>query len=605
MGEDRLDSEYRGRAIAEVAGSSAGEARLDMLVIGGGVTGAGIAVDAATRGLETCLVEAGDWAVGTSSRSSRLVHGGLRYLRTLDWRLIREALAERDLLLTTLAPHLVSPQQFVFPLKRWQRPIIGAGVALYEMLGASRRNTRLPRHRHVGRQGLQNLCAGLDPDEFVGGITYWDATVDDARLVLSLVRTAQRAGARTISRAKVVRLLEDTGGAVRGAAAVDLESGREFEIAAKSVVVATGVWTEETQMLASASGGLRVLASKGVHIVVPRDAVRGNAAVVAPTKSSVLFLIPLEDHWLIGTTDTPWSLDPSNPLANASDVEYLIDQANSILATPIEAKQMVAVFAGLRPLLQKGVKPGTNSSRISREHTVASPAPGLTAIAGGKLTTYRVMARDAVDHALGERAERMPSVTQTTPIAGAEGLTDVKKESTSWSSRFAWSDRTVEHLLGRYGDKTREIIAICAEDAGNAEPLRSAPRYLRAEIVHAVTHEGALHVDDVLSRRTHIAFEFPERGISAVEEVVSIIAPLLGWDRDASHREVSEYLALASAEKRARTLHDDRDVVRAFMSQIGRKPEYVGTPERTPTAWMDSGGRLDSHDRPDWDERSR
>jgi glycerol-3-phosphate dehydrogenase len=605
LGEDRLDSEYRGRAIAEVAGSSAGEARLDMLVIGGGVTGAGIAVDAATRGLETCLVEAGDWAVGTSSRSSRLVHGGLRYLRTLDWRLIREALAERDLLLTTLAPHLVSPQQFVFPLKRWQRPIIGAGVALYEMLGASRRNTRLPRHRHVGRQGLQNLCAGLDPDEFVGGITYWDATVDDARLVLSLVRTAQRAGARTISRAKVVRLLEDTGGAVRGAAAVDLESGREFEIAAKSVVVATGVWTEETQMLASASGGLRVLASKGVHIVVPRDAVRGNAAVVAPTKSSVLFLIPLEDHWLIGTTDTPWSLDPSNPLANASDVEYLIDQANSILATPIEAKQMVAVFAGLRPLLQKGVKPGTNSSRISREHTVASPAPGLTAIAGGKLTTYRVMARDAVDHALGERAERMPSVTQTTPIAGAEGLTDVKKESTSWSSRFAWSDRTVEHLLGRYGDKAREIIAICAEDAGNAEPLRSAPRYLRAEIVHAVTHEGALHVDDVLSRRTHIAFEFPERGISAVEEVVSIIAPLLGWDRDASHREVSEYLALASAEKRARTLHDDRDVVRAFMSQIGRKPEYVGTPERTPTAWMDSGGRLDSHDRPDWDERSR
>jgi len=605
LGEDRLDSEFRGRAIAEVADSSAGEARLDMLVIGGGVTGAGIAVDAATRGLETCLVEAGDWAVGTSSRSSRLVHGGLRYLRTLDLRLIREALAERDLLLTTLAPHLVSPQQFVFPLKRWQRPIIGAGVALYEMLGASRRDTRLPRHRHVGRQGLQNLCAGLDPDEFVGGITYWDATVDDARLVLSLVRTAQRAGARTISRVKVVRLLEDTEGTVRGATAVDLESGREFEVAAKSVVVATGVWTEETQMLASASGGLRVLASKGVHIVVPRDAVRGNAAVVAPTKSSVLFLIPLEDHWLIGTTDTPWHLGLSSPLANASDVEYLIDQANSILATPIEPKQIVAVFAGLRPLLQKGVKPGTNSSRISREHTVASPAPGLTVIAGGKLTTYRVMARDAVDHALGERAERMPSVTQTTPIVGAEGLTDVKKESTSWSSRFAWSDRTVEHLLGRYGDKTREIIAICAEDAGNAEPLRSAPRYLRAEIVHAVTHEGALHVDDVLSRRTHIAFELPERGISAVEEVVSIVAPLLGWDRDASHREVSEYLALASAEKRARALHDDRDAVRAFMSQIGRKPEYVGAPERTPTAWMDSGGRLDGHDQPDWDERSR
>jgi len=605
LGEDRLDSEFRGRAIAEVAGSWAGKARLDVLVIGGGVTGAGIAVDAATRGLETCLVEAGDWAVGTSSRSSRLVHGGLRYLQTLDLRLIREALAERDLLLTTLAPHLVSPQQFVFPLKRWQRPIIGAGVALYEMLGASRRDPRLPLHRHIGRQGLQNLFAGLDPDAFVGGITYWDATVDDARFVLSLVRTAQRAGARTISRVKVVRLLEDAGGTVRGAAAVDLESGREFEVAAKSVIVATGVWTEETQMLASTSGGLRVLASKGVHIVVPRDAIQGNAAVVAPTKSSVLFLIPLEDHWLIGTTDTPWHLDRSNPLATASDVEYLIEQANSILATPIEPEQIVAVFAGLRPLLQKGVKPGTNSSKISREHTVASPAPGLTVIAGGKLTTYRVMARDAVDHALGVRAERTPSVTQMTPIAGAEGLTDVKKESASWLSRFAWSDRTVGHLLGRYGDKTREIIAICAEDSGNAEPLRSAPSYLRAEIVHAVTHEGALHVDDVLSRRTHIAFELPQRGISAVDEVVSIVAPLLGWDEDSVNREVSEYFALASAEECARGLHDDRDAVRAFMSQIGRKAEYVGATERTSTAWMDSGGTLGRQDPPDWDQRSR
>ena len=217
MSSDRLDAESRREAIEEVAGAGAnGARRLDVLVIGGGVTGAGIAVDAATRGLATCLVEAGDWATGTSSRSSKLVHGGLRYLRTLDLKLIREALAERDLLLTRLAPHLVTPQQFVFPLKRWQRPIIGAGVALYDVLGMSRRDPRLPRHRHIGKKRLHSVVAGLNADAFVGGITYWDATVDDARLVLSLVRTARAAGAHTISRARVLRVLRDGNTAVRG-----------------------------------------------------------------------------------------------------------------------------------------------------------------------------------------------------------------------------------------------------------------------------------------------------------------------------------------------------------------------------------------------------
>ncbi len=582
MNDGRLYAESHEQSVAEAARSfSVGHSNLDVLVVGGGVTGAGIAVDAATRGLVTCLVEADDWASGTSSRSSKLVHGGLRYLRTLDFALIREALTERNLLVTKLAPHLVAPQEFVFPLKRWQRPVIGAGVLLYEMLGSGKtRTASLPRHHHIGKQRLHRVFAGLNPNLYQGAITYWDATVDDARLVLSLIRTARAAGAHILSRVKVVRLLDDGKGAVRGAAVVDLESGEEFEIEAKSVIVATGVWTEETQKMASKSGGLRVLASKGVHIVVPRDAIPGDAAIVAPTKSSVLFLIPWEDHWLIGTTDTPWQLDVSIPLATASDVEYLLEQTNAILAKPITPDQVVGVFAGLRPLLQKGVKPGTRTTKVSREHTVASPAPGLTAIAGGKLTTYRLMARDAVDHALGERAAALPSVTHMTPIAGAAHFEEVKQESSTWPERFGWDEATVAHLLRRFGDNAREIVEICEKDEANAKPLRAAPEYLRAEIVHAVTHEGALHVDDILARRTHIAFQVTHRGVAAVQEVAAIVAPLLGWDDDRRDREVREYATLASAEMYARELHDDRDATRVFLEHLGRDAEYVGVETR-------------------------
>ncbi|MGD2052011.1 MAG: glycerol-3-phosphate dehydrogenase/oxidase [Acidimicrobiia bacterium] len=589
MNDGRLYAESHEQTVQEAARAfSVGTSKLDVLVVGGGVTGAGIAVDAATRGLVTCLVEADDWASGTSSRSSKLVHGGLRYLRTLDFALIREALLERNLLATKLAPHLVAPQQFVFPLKRWQRPVIGAGVMLYEVLGSGKTRTpSLPRHRHIGKGRLRQVFAALNPKLYQGAITYWDATVDDARLVLSLMRTARAAGAHVLSRVKVVRLLDDGKGRVCGAAVVDLESGEEFEIEAKSVIVATGVWTEKTQTMAPGSGGLRVLASKGVHIVVPRDAIPGNAAVVAPTKSSVLFLIPWEDHWLIGTTDTPWQLDVSIPLATASDVEYLLEQTNAILTKPITREQVVGVFAGLRPLLQKGVKPGTRTTKVSREHTVASPAPGLTAIAGGKLTTYRLMARDAVDHALGERAAALPSVTHMTPIAGAAHFEEVKQESSTWPERFGWDDATVAHLLRRFGDNAREIVEICEKDEANAKPLTEAPEYLRAEIVHAVTHEGALHVDDILARRTHIAFQVTHRGVDAVQEVASIVAPLLGWDDDRRDREVREYATLASAEMRASELHDDRDATRAFLEHLGRDAAYVGAAGRASISWND------------------
>jgi glycerol-3-phosphate dehydrogenase len=212
-------------------------------------------------------------------------------------------------------------------------------------------------------------------------------------------------------------------------------------------------------------------------------------------------------------------------------------------------------------------------------------------VAGGKLTTYRVMARDAVDYALGDRAAHQPSVTHAVPIAGAEDVTELKREAASWSEDFGWSDRTVAHLLGRYGDKAREIVEICRNDAANAEPLTSAPSYLRAEIVHSVTHEGALHVDDILSRRTHIAFELTERGASAAQEVASIVAPLLGWDPDRCEQEVDWYSTLASAEMYARALHDDRDATRIFTACLSRNAESAGAAGGMSIAWTDQGAR--------------
>ena len=347
----RLTREQRTAALEEMSGPEG----LDVLVVGGGITGAGIALDAASRGLRTGVVEMGDWASGTSTWSSKLVHGGLRYLYQLDFALVREALSERGRLLQTTAPHLVKAQPFLWPLKHhYERSYSAVGVGMYDALAlaGARGHRTVPIQKHLGRKGTRALAPALDPSGLVGAIRFYDARVDDARLVIDLIRTAVGLGALAASRTKVTGFLKSAHGAVTGAAVTDLATGATHEIRARRTINATGVWTEATQDLATSTGGLKVLTSKGIHIVVPKEAIDAETGIFLRTEKSVLFIIPWPRYWVIGTTDTPWTEDVSKPVATAADVDYLLEHANEVLSWPLRRSDIIGVYAGLRPLLQ-------------------------------------------------------------------------------------------------------------------------------------------------------------------------------------------------------------------------------------------------------------
>ena len=530
----RLTREQRTAALEEMSGPEG----LDVLVVGGGITGAGIALDAASRGLRTGVVEMGDWASGTSTWSSKLVHGGLRYLYQLDFALVREALSERGRLLQTTAPHLVKAQPFLWPLKHhYERSYSAVGVGMYDALAlaGARGHRTVPIQKHLGRKGTRALAPALDPSGLVGAIRFYDARVDDARLVIDLVRTAVGLGALAASRTKVTGFLKSAHGAVTGAAVTDLATGATHEIRARRTINATGVWTEATQDLATSTGGLKVLTSKGIHIVVPKEAIDAETGIFLRTEKSVLFIIPWPRYWVIGTTDTPWTEDVSKPVATAADVDYLLEHANEVLSWPLRRSDIIGVYAGLRPLLQPQLKPGAEaaSTKVSREHTVTRVAPGLTAIAGGKLTTYRVMAADAVDHALGEALARAhPCVTADLPLVGAAGYRALAAQAGAIARERGWTLDRVTHLLDRYGDELPALLASIDDDPSLARPLGEAPAFLRAEVAWAVTHEGAAHLDDVLLRRVRLDIERRDRGLGAADEVLEVMAPLLEWSDD-------------------------------------------------------------------------
>jgi glycerol-3-phosphate dehydrogenase len=576
MPDSRLTSASRDRALARLASSATPGQEFDVLVIGGGITGAGIALDAVSRGLSVAVVEGQDWASGSSSRSSRLVHGGLRYLQMLDFKLVLEALTERDLLLTELAPHLVRPVPFLYPLRHrlWERLFVGAGIALYDALATLRRGKRaLPWHRHLSRRRLGEVFPGLARAAAIGAIQYWDAKVDDARYVITVMRSAVEYGAHAASRTQVVDLVKSPAGVVDGAIVRDLETGAAFPVKARNVISATGVWTEESQALAHDDGGLRVLASKGIHIVVPRERLTGDVALILQTTTSVLFVIPWPRYWVIGTTDTPWSEELAHPTANSRDIDYVIGEANAVLEHPIGRDDVIATWAGLRPLLQPGTMDGTESAKVSREHTVASPVPGLTVIAGGKFTTYRVMARDAVDFALGAAgAAAKPSVTKTVPLTGAVGLKAAESELRALCEGFDWDAPLTDHLLHRYGANIRDIAALCEADPSMAVPLAAAAAYLRAEIVYAITHEGALHLDDIMLRRTRMGFEYDAHALAAVDEVSAIAAEQLGWTVRQRQAEVDAYRDAAAADAAAALEPDDANASRIRSAAPGLVP---------------------------------
>src|SRR5688572_13636359 len=465
---------------------------LDVLVVGAGVVGAGTALDAVTRGLSTGLVEQRDFASGTSSRSSKLVHGGLRYLEMLDFALVREALHERGLLLNRLAPHLVRPVPFLYPLNHhvWERAYVGSGIALYDAMAvSSRHGAGLPRHRHLTRRQALRLMPSLRSDALTGAVQYHDAQVDDARHTMELARTAAHYGAHVANRVAAVGFLRQ-GERVTGIRAVDKLTDREFEVHARQIVNATGVWTDDTQSMVGERGQFHVRASKGIHLVVPRDRIHSQTGLILRTTTSVLFVIPWGRHWIIGTTDTDWALDKSHPAATRADIDYLLDHVNRVIATPLTHEDVEGVYAGLRPLL---AGESELTSKLSREHVVAHSAPGLVVVAGGKYTTYRVMARDAVDEAAQAIPRRVaPSVTETVPLLGAVGYAAVWNQRAALAHSSGLHVARVEHLLRRYGVLTQEVLDLVGERPELGEPLEGAEDHLRAEVVYAASHEGAL-----------------------------------------------------------------------------------------------------------------
>src|ERR671933_796295 len=403
-----LGPDQRARAWAELA-----EQPFEVLVVGGGVTGAGVALDAATRGLRTALVEARDFASGTSSRSSKLFHGGLRYLESFDFGLVREALHERDLSVTRLAPHLVKPVPFLYPLTHhWERPY----------------------------------------------------------------------GATVLNSAEVVAF-HHAGGRVTGVRVRDVETGREVDVKAEVVVNATGVWTDDIQTLVGGRGRFHVRASKGVHVVVPRDRINGETGLILRTEKSVLFVIPWGSHWIVGTTDTDWTLDKAHPAASRADIDYILEHVNQVLAVPLTHDDITGVYAGLRPLLSGESE---TTSQLSREHAVARPMPGVIAVAGGKYTTYRPMAADAVDAVAVDVSRPVPpSVTENIPLVGAEGYAAMVNSLDGLAERWGIPHFRAEHLLNRFGSLTPDVLDMAADDPSLLQPVPGAEGYPIVEMVWA------------------------------------------------------------------------------------------------------------------------
>jgi glycerol-3-phosphate dehydrogenase len=539
-----LDARDRGAVLSRLAAE-----RFDVLVIGGGITGAGAALDAASRGLRVALVESRDLASGTSSRSSKLIHGGLRYLEQFDFKLVFEALRERDLLVSKLAPHLVKPVSFMYPLykKVVERPYVGAGLVLYDAMEGTRRP--VPHHRHLSARGALKRAPALSPDRLAGAMLYYDAQVDDARHTLTVARTAAAHSAVIATRVSAVRLLRGEDGIrVSGARVRDESSGRELDVRADAVVVCAGVWTDLVHELAGVQAGYRVRMSKGVHIVVPREAVRSDTGMILRTEKSVLFFIPWGERWIVGTTDTDWSGEREEPAVTEEDIDYILTAANRVLARPLTRSDVIAVYAGLRPLVAADASKPT--TKLSREHVVEVPVPGLASIAGGKFTTYRLMARDVIDAAVAGLDREVPgSVTDRVPLLGADGLAAVQPAAGRLAEDYGVSRATVEHLLGRYGTLAEEVLRLVKAEPGLGLPLAEGQPYLRAEVAYAVTHENALHVEDVLIRRTRLFMEAGDSGADAAAEVSAIMGRLLGWSRRRRAAEARRYLDLLEGEQ--------------------------------------------------------
>jgi glycerol-3-phosphate dehydrogenase len=518
-----------------------------VLVIGGGITGCGIALDAATRGLRTALVERDDFASGTSSKSSKLVHGGLRYLQQGDVRLVYEALRERQRLLRN-APHLVEVLPFLIPVLTKDGPVskkiakaLRSALWMYDLTGGLRIGRR---HRRLDAAAAHAACPTLPADRLSSGFVYYDASADDARLTLAIARTAARHGAVVANRCRVVELTRDVSGTVVGAV---VDTGdRRIDVRARVVVSAAGVWADEVHRLADAGRASTLRPAKGVHLTVPWRLVQNRIAVIisVPKDKRSLFLVPWGakpdgtfEHCYVGTTDTDHDGSLDHPYTDDADVDYVLRALNHSLTTAITRDDVTGVWAGLRPLVRSAES--SRTADLSRRHRIEVSDGGLITVTGGKLTTYREMAEDTVDVALRRLGRSARCRTRRLRLIGADG--HVRTEPAD----------AAHHLAHRYGSEAAEVRALIAVDASLAEPLVPGLAYLRAEAVFAVRHEMATTLVDVLTRRTRAHLRDRAATLAAADEVARLLAPELGWDDAEVARQVDAYRELCAAEERA------------------------------------------------------
>jgi len=560
-----------------------GSEAFDLLVIGGGITGAGVALDAAGRGLRTALVERGDFAAGTSSRSSKLVHGGLRYLQQKDFRLVYEALAERQRLLR-LAPHLVKPLPFLIPVfasgvagqARARAYARGVGTALwmYDATGGARIGKL---HKRLSKREALELMPDLDGRRLAAGFLYYDARVDDARLTLSVVKTAASLGAVAANRVEATGLLRE-GSQISGAVLTDRLTGRRIDVRAGVVINAAGVWADELRALDEGTNPRSIRPAKGVHITLPagRPALDIAAVLSVPGDKRSVFVIPWGDRIYVGTTDTDYDGPLEDPHCTAADVDYLLAALNSWITRPIGRHEVLGTWAGLRPLVggtgpADGTETGSKTADLSRRHSVRVAPSGLVTIVGGKLTTYRAMAEDTVDEAVrvmrdhrvaapgGEkRAARLrvpDSRSGSTPLFGAEGYEELTQDGAA--QRLGLPADVVAHLAGRFGGHTQAVAAIVRDRPELGERLVPGLPYLKAEAVYAVRYEMALTLEDILSRRTRALLLDAAATAGAASSVADLIAAELGWSDDERARQVDTFLALVERQRRAADAAED------------------------------------------------
>jgi glycerol-3-phosphate dehydrogenase len=517
------------------------EEQFDVLVIGGGITGAGIARDAAMRGLRTALVERDDFASGTSSRSSRLVHGGVRYLEHGHLHLVFESSRERRTLLR-IAPHLVRPLRFTWPVYRGARiPLwkLGAGLFMYDALAVFR---NVQNHRLLAPKEVTGQEPALKREDLVGGAVYYDAATDDARLTLANVIAAEEAGAVALNHATAIRMVRE-GERIVGAVILDDAGDAELAVRASVVVNATGPWTDAVRSMDGNGNGRAVRATKGVHIAVPRErlATHGALTLLSPTDGRVMFALPSAATTILGTTDTPTDERPETVRASREDVEYLLAAANSFFPSArLTPSDVVAAWAGIRPLVASGFT--SNPSSASREHRIDRSASGLISVSGGKLTTYRSMAAEVVDvvqRSLGRPRTR--SNTHAVPLPGGDfrSFDEVLR-----AAELEVGDAVVaRRLVQAYGSRWREVAALTSAEPALARRIVRELPYLLAEVVYAVEREMALTLADILVRRLHLAFEVADHGRAAARVATAILAGRLGWDNGRARAEIAKYEA--------------------------------------------------------------